>query len=179
MAVTSRSLHQAPSRRMTVPVTVTVPQWKPRLVPVGPYARFGAWLIFVALCAAVLSGSAQTWIDDVRYGRPRTHQISGMVGHNEASGEPTHFVAMNLNRRVLVIEIPGGDVAKAQTLEGPYLFGADEDLTAVRLDLLDANSDGKNDLVLSVKREKIIYINEGENFRLINAEERQQLSQVP
>ncbi len=38
------------------------------------------------------------WLDDLRYGRPRTTQLSAFVGHHEPQGQPSHFVALNLNR---------------------------------------------------------------------------------
>lgn len=133
--------------------------------------------VLLALFALMLMANsmitwAQTKMDDMRYGRPRTMQLSGFVGHNENSGVPTQFVAMNLNRRVVVFEIPGGDVAQTRTLTGPYLFGANEHLTPVRLRLENVNGDQSNDLVVSVKNEEIIYINEAGSFRLINPEER-------
>ena len=170
MAVTSRNLHQPPQRSIAGSEL-----WKPRLELWAPYLRAALGLVLVYLLVALLGGWGQVWIDDVRYGRPRTSHVAGMVGHNEGGGEPTHIFAMNLNRRVVVMELPGGDAAKARTLQGPYLFGADEDLTPVVVRLQDVNDDAKDDLVLAVKREEIIYVNDGESFRLINSDERKQL----
>ena len=119
-----------------------------------------------------LAAWGQTRVDDLRYGRPRTMHLAGHVGHNEASGTPTQFVAMNLNRRVVVFEIPGGDVSKTRAMTGPYLFGANEDLTPVRLRFGYVNEDRDTDLIVSVKDEEIIYINENGGFRLINDGER-------
>lgn len=174
MAVTSRNLHQPAPRRLAGAKT-----WKPRWGSTVPYVQIALFVLLAYACLAVATGWGTIWLDDLRYGRPRTQHRSGMVGHNEGNGEPTHFLAMNLNRRVVVIELPGGDVTKAQTLQGPYLFGADEDLTPVGLRLQDINDDGKSDVVVSVKNEKIIYINTGESFRLIDAEERDHLKRVP
>lgn len=131
----------------------------------------------LALAAlALMANSLLTWtqikIDDVRYGRPRTTSLNGFVGHNETSGVPSQFVAMNVNRRVIVFELPGGDPAQTRTLTGPYLFGANENLTPVRLRLALINDDQAADLVVSVKNEEIVYINENSNFRLITPEER-------
>ncbi len=170
MAITSRDLHQP-----TPPRVGNVPNWKPRLEALRPYIHIGLGLLIAYAALSLLLGWGRIWMDDLRYGRPRTQQISGIVGHNESAGQPTHFIAMNLNRRVVVIEMPGGDVSKAQTLQGPYLFGANEDLTPVGLKLHDINGDTKQDLVVSVKNEEIIYINTGDSFRLINADERQSL----
>jgi hypothetical protein len=164
MAVTSRDLHSTSTlrRQVTQPITMTRSYHS---LSRAPYAL-----------TVLLANSVITWgqikLDDLRYGRPRTMQLSGFVGHNEANGVPTQFVAMNLNRRVVVFEIPGGDASQTRTLTGPYLFGANEDLTPVRLRLQSVNADPNMDLVISVKNEEIIYINEGGSFRLINPEER-------
>jgi len=175
MAVTSRDLHAAgklrPQPFQPVPTASSYPA--PTAASRMPY------LLTILLCVialALVANNLYTWgqtkLDDLRYGRPRTMHLSGFVGHNDSGGTPTQFVAMNLNRRVVVLEIPGGDVSKTRTLTGPYLFGAHEDLTPVTLRLAYVNADRDQDLVVSVKNEEIIYINENGNFRLINDGER-------
>lgn len=171
MAVTSRDLHKQPTRA-TVAAQPT--QW-PRVQVNRQYLQLGLLILLGFAMLQLLLGRGQTWADDLRYGRPRTTQVSAYVGHNEHPGQPTHFVAMNLNRRVVVIELPGGDSTKARTLQGPYLFGANEDLTPVLLRVQDVNGDTKGDLVIAVKNEEIIYINSDDSFRLINDAERQEL----
>ena len=84
---------------------------------------------------------------------------------------------MNLNRQVLIIEIPGGDASKTRTLTGPYLFGAGEDKTAVLLRFDDINRDGSKDLIVNVKNEEIVYLNKDAQFQPITAEERIKLTQ--
>ena len=172
MAVTSRDLHNTGTlrRQVSQPIPVARSYHTASRMP---------YLLTLLLCLFALIMMAnsviawgQTKIDDLRYGRPRTMQLSGFVGHNESAGVPTQFVAMNLNRRVVIFEIPGGDVAQTRTLSGPYLFGANENLTPVRLRLDNVNADPDADLVVSVKNEEIIYINEGGSFRLIKPEER-------
>lgn len=175
MAVTSRELQNVGKLRHQVfqpsPGARAYPAY--RTSPRMPYLLTGLLcVVALALVANNLVFWAQTRIDDVRYGRPRTSQLSGLVGHNEAGGTPTQFIAMNLNRRVVVVEIPGGDVSKTRTLTGPYLFGANEDLTPVTLRLAYVNADRDLDLMVNVKNEEIIYINENGNFRLINDGER-------
>lgn len=172
MAVTSRDLHQQPARSTGVASPM---RWS--LVQVNrQYLHMGLLIVLGVMLANLLLGRGQTWLNDIRYGRPRTMQLSARVGHNEDGGQPTHFVAMNLNRRVVVIELPGGDSAKARTLQGPYLFGANEDLTPVVLRVNDVNGDTKGDLVIAVKNEEIIYINTGDTFRLITDAERQHIT---
>ena len=175
MAVTSRDLHASGKLcQQVLPPTPTA-----RAYPAYPATSRTPYLLTVLLCIVVLALAANsliTWgqvkLDDMRYGRPRTMHLSGFVGHDDANGTPTQLVAMNLNRRVVVFEIPGGDVSKTRTLTGPYLFGANEDLTPVKLRLAYVNNDREQDLIVSAKNEEIIYINENQNFRLINDGER-------
>ena len=132
--------------------------------------------LYVALTAAV--GFAQVTLDDIRYGRPRTAQMDLYAGHaGEAPGQPSHFLALNLDRRVVVIELPGGDPQHALTITGPYLFGAGEDLTPVQLSASDVNGDGAPDLLLTVKNEQLVYLNDPakSTFHLMTPQERDAL----
>jgi hypothetical protein len=134
-------------------------------------------LALIAIYA--IMGNVLTWgrshIDDLRYGTTRTVHLDAVVGHEDGAGTPTHFVAMNLNRQVVIIEIPGGDPSKTRTLTGPYLFGAGEDKTPVLLRLEDLNRDGSKDLIVSVKNEEIVYVNKDGQFQPLTAEERMKL----
>ena len=140
---------------------------------------YGVTLILAAIAiyvvVSMLLGKASVLIDDLRYGRPRTTQINAFVGHDETNGQPTHLIAINLNRQVMVIELPGGDVAKTRTLSGPYLFGADEDLTPLRLHLQDMDGDGNPDLLLDIRQEQLVYLNRDGAFRLPTPEEQAEL----
>ncbi len=127
-------------------------------------------VLYIVISAAV--EWTQVKLDDLQYGRPRTMQMDAYVGHSETDGVPSHFVAMNLNRRVTILEMPGGDSTKVSTIVGPYLFGQGEDLTAVTLASTDLNADGLADLIVSVKNEQLLYLNDGSSFRLATTEER-------
>src|SRR5438067_1624090 len=131
-------------------------------------------VVGVALYAIISAAVewTQVKLDDLQYGRPRTMQMDAYVGHSEADGTPSHFVAMNLNRRVTILEMPGGDSAKVNTILGPYLFGQGEDLTPVSLSSTDLNADGKADLTVTIKNEQLLYINDGATFHLATPEER-------
>lgn len=118
----------------------------------------------------------QRRLDDIRYGFPRTTQLDGFVGHNESGGEPTHLVALNLRRQISVLEIPGGDPSKVQVLPGPYLVGADGEYVVPRLSLEDVTGDGNVDLLLQVREELVVYVNENGSFRLITPAERARLA---
>jgi len=136
--------------------------------------RRSHWLMFVGLALFVmilgwLALSAvgswwQTTQNDWRFGRPRTFQIDQVVGHRDSPQNPSHFIAMNLNRHILVIEIPGGDVSKSVVYSGPTLLGPGQDLTPVTLSFQDINHDGKLDMIVNVQGSQFIYLNENGTF---------------
>src|SRR5438876_2196127 len=107
------------------------------------------WLVFVGLAMFImivgwlafnaLSSWWQTTQDDWHYGRPRTFQTDAVVGHNDSPSHPSHFIALNLDRHVFVIEFPGGDASKAKVYNGPTLLGPGQDLTPVTLSFKDIN----------------------------------------
>lgn len=169
MAVHSRDLR--PERR--APITLPIGN-------VGTIAYLITGLLALLAAYVLLSsaiGFGRTLIDDVKYGRPRTFHLTANVGRPEEASAPTHLIAMNLERQVVILEIPGGDATRVRTLPGPYLFGAGEDLTPVTMRLADMNGDGAADLVVRVKDEEMVYLNRDNGFTLITAEERQQLVQ--
>ena len=143
-------------------------------------AAYIVTLLLALLAIYAVMGHVVAWgdsrLNDLRYGATRTFQMDAVVGHNDGAGTPTHFIAMNLNRQVVVIEVPGGDPSKLRTLTGPYLLGADEDKTPVLLRLEDLNHDGAKDLIVSVKNEEIVYMNRDGEFKPITPEERAQLT---
>ena len=134
------------------------------------------------LAISALFAFAQVKADDIAYGRPRTTHLDAFFGHaGEQAGRPTHVLALNLDRRVVLIELPGGDTQGASTITGPYLFGAGEELTPIKLSALDVNGDNYSDLLVDVKNEQLVYINDREKntFRLITDEERARLQPAP
>jgi hypothetical protein len=140
----------------------------------------GAALAVVALYLVV--STLVTWtqikLDDMAYGNPRTTHLDAVVGAGDSEAQPTHFIAMNLNRQVSVIELPGGDLSKAVAINGPYLFGDGENLTPIKMRVEDINGDGKPDLLLTVKNEELAYINDKANFRPITADEKVKVEQA-
>ncbi len=148
-------------------VSLSKAQGKALAMAVG--AMIAVLALYVVVSAAV--NWTQVKLDDFQYGRPRTTQMEAYVGHSEAEGSPSHFIAMNLNRRVTILQLPGGDSTKATAIVGPYLFGQGEDLTPVLLNVQDVNVDGKPDLVVSVKSEQLLYLNDGAAFKMATPEE--------
>ena len=121
-----------------------------------------------AILAVGLSSFGAWWQmhqNDVQYGRPRTFQFDAVVGHGDSPANPTHFIIINLDRHVEVIEFPGGDGTHARMYLGPTLFGDGQDLTPVTAEVRDVNGDGKPDLILHIQDQRIVFINDGTMFR--------------
>ena len=169
-----------PGRRTTGPVeTEDVTPRRSRDLSLRPQQGFNwsrfHWTIYVGLAMLVmligwiaLSSFANWWQvtqDDWHYGRPRTFQINYVVGHNDSVSNPSHFVALNLNRHVDIIEMPGGDAAKAKIYVGPVLIGQGQDLAVVKLSFKDVNGDGKPDMIVSIQDSRFVFINENGSFR--------------
>src|SRR5947209_20323882 len=105
-----------------------------------------------------------TW-DDLHYGRPRTFQIDAVVGHNDSSSNPSHFIALNLSGRIEVIEFPGGDASKVRIYIGPQLYDAGSNLIPVTLSFVDVNENHRPDMIIRFQDTRLVYINENGGFR--------------
>jgi hypothetical protein len=46
-----------------------------------------------------------SWQDDLHYGNPRTFQVDQFVGQGDSPTFPDHFIAININGRVVVVQL--------------------------------------------------------------------------
>lgn len=132
------------------------------------------WLFFVGIGLSIMiagwlafSALSSWWTvqqDDWHYGRPRTYQCDAVVGHGDSPRNPSHFIALNLSRHMVVIEIPGGDPAHSLVYLGPTLLGDGQDLTPVTLSFQDMNGDGKPDMIIHIGDQEIVFLNNGTKF---------------
>ncbi len=140
-----------------------------------PPAKRRHWLLFVGvgMMATLVLFVAGNWAVsswqahqiDAQYGYPRTYQIDAVVGHNDNPAHPSHFIFENLHARVVIIELPGGDISHARIYSGPTLFGPDADKTPVTGNFEDVNGDGRIDMVVHVQGQTIVYLNDGVEFK--------------
>jgi len=177
---TATGIRRAPTMPKTLPHT---PQPKQTTRPrsrLHPLFFLGTGMLATLALIAVLS-VVTTWfattLDDLRYGRPRTFQIDAYVGHNEAPGMPSHFLAVNLHGRIEIIELPGGDASRARIYIGPQLYGSDADLIPVTLSFIDVNSDHKPDMIINFQGTQVVFINDQGGFRPLRPEERNPVEQ--
>lgn len=135
---------------------------------IGMLAMLALW---VALSTAI------TWaghkLDDMTYGMPRTYQIDAAVGHNnDSSTNPSHFIFLNLNGHIEVIEQPAGDASKAKIYYGPTLYSDDASFIPATGEFADVNGDGKPDMIIKIQNSRIVFINENGAFRPLRPGER-------
>ncbi len=143
---------------------------------IGMMAMLALW----TLLTLAVTWWNTTW-DDLHYGRPRTFQTDAVVGHNDSSSNPSHFIALNLNGRIEVIEFPGGDGSKARIYIGPQLYGNGDNLIPVTLSFVDINGDHRPDMILhfhykgwlgfSDSEHQLVYINDQGGFRPARSDE--------
>jgi hypothetical protein len=98
-----------------------VPSRTGRYLPANPYQerprRRPHWLLRLGLALSLLLLSwlllteAATWtqhsLDTLHYGYPRTYQTDAVVGHGDSPAHPSHFIALNLDGHLEVIELAG------------------------------------------------------------------------
>ena len=93
--------------------------------------------MLLMLALWVLGSYALSWWNnhqfDSTYGMPRTYQTDQVVGHADSTDHPTHFIAVNLNSHITIIEIPGGNSQHARIYSGPTLFSDNGDLPRLPL----------------------------------------------
>jgi hypothetical protein len=148
----------------------------PRAMEERPRSRHkrAPWLalalgMLLTLCLVVGFNAFGSWWqlhqEDATYGMPRTYQTNAVVGHRDSASKPSHFIFLNMNSHVVVIEFPGGDATHAIIYTGPTLFGSGGDLIPVTGEFRDVNGDGKPDLIVHVQDQTIVFINDGSKFR--------------
>ncbi len=151
------------SKTIATPVTEELPSQK-RFPLIAVLLGMSVAILFV-VGLSIVGSWWRVYQDDLHYGRPRTFQFDAVVGHEDSLRNPTHFILLNLNRHVEIIELPGGDGAHARIYLGPTLFGDGQDLTPITGEVRDANGDGKPDLVVHIQDQTLVFINDGTEFR--------------
>jgi hypothetical protein len=159
------------------------PSRRGRYLPTGQYQerprrRRPRWLLRLGLALSLVFLSwlllveAATWtqhsLDTLHYGYPRTYQTDAVVGHGNSPTRPSHFIALNLDGHLEVIELAGGDPAHAHIYVGPTLTGTEAAQVPVTVAFQDVNGDGKPDLLLLFNGIQVVYLNTGTSFQPIH-----------
>ncbi|GCF07587.1 hypothetical protein [Dictyobacter arantiisoli] len=164
-----------------LPLNTSSPGRKPRRITsafvfsivLGMAGMVLLWMLF-----GLVSNWGTTLWDDAHYGRPRTYQTDVRVGHNhDQTGTPSHFIALNLQRRIQVIEFPGGDATHTRVFLVPLLEPPSTDLVPVTLTFVDVNNDKQLDMVVLFEQQRVVFLNDGQSFRLPLPSEQDQVAQ--
>lgn len=163
------SVAKPPLHRLAIPPRAgRVPVSYQRRWRLHPLFSLGGGLL-VMLLLLVLVTQAITWgtnaLNTLRYGYPRVSQANAVVGHTDSASHPSHFLAINLNGLIEVIEWPGGESSQMRIYTGPRLFGPNSDQQPVTLRFADVNGDGKPDMLLEIEGSQMVWINDQGGFR--------------
>lgn len=127
----------------------------------------GIGMIIMLLLYIGFTWAGNWWTEhqlDATYGFPRTYQVDAVVGHNNDSQvNPSHFIFLNLNGHVEIIELPAGDASKAKIYIGPTLFSDNAPLIPVTGEF--KNVDGKEEMIVHIQNQEIIYVSDGTTFK--------------
>jgi hypothetical protein len=136
------------------------------------------WMVWLGLMMSIivsgwmLLSSATAWVqhtvDTWRYGDPRTFQVDVVVGHQDGPSHKSHFIALNLDGHIEVIELPGGDASKSHIYLGPVLTGEGRAEVVVTLTFQDVNGDGRPDMIILFKDLQVVFLNTGTGFQPLN-----------
>jgi hypothetical protein len=118
-------------------------------------------LLFIGVTA--FSNWWNTHQSDATYGFPRTYQTDAIVYPGDSAAHPSHYIFLNLEGTVIIIELPHGDPAHARDYRGPTLFSDHADLIPVTGDFRQVN--GKEEMLVHIQDETLIYVNDGTHFQ--------------
>ncbi len=122
-------------------------------------------VLMLILIGQTVFGWVNITLDDWRYGRPRTYQVNVYVGH-EQNGQPSHFIAINNQGHIEIIELPGNDAAHARIFLGPQLSGVNADLLPVTLEFIDPHHTHHPDMLVHIQQSSILFHNINGTFQL-------------
>jgi hypothetical protein len=138
-----------------------------------PPRRHFHWSVFLGLgmiLALVLwmaASEALAWwtnhqLDNL-YGMPRTYQTDAIVYPSDTAEHPSHYIFLNLNGTVMIVELPHGDPTRAKIYKGPTLYADNAGYTPVTGEFQQLN--GKVEMIVHVGDQKFIYLNDGTQFK--------------
>jgi hypothetical protein len=132
------------------------------------------WLLYVGvgmIAALALWVTASTFLawgtekyNDIIYGNPRFYQTDYVVGHNNDTAHPSHFIALNLHGQVVIVEFPAGDPTKSIDYIGPSLIAVGDEKIPITLSFSHLNNDKNVDMIVHIQDKEVHFCNNGAKF---------------
>jgi hypothetical protein len=113
-----------------------------------------------------LSALSTWWTNhqlDSTYEFPRVYQADAIVYPGDTTDHPSHYLFLNLNGTVLIVELPNGDSAKSRIYKGPTLFSDNAASVPITGEFRVVN--GKVEMLVHIQEKTIIYVNDGTQFK--------------
>ena len=141
--------------------------------PPPRHRRRPHWLLIsgVSMMLIILLWAGLSWFTswiaanqlNATYEYPRVFQADAVVYPGDTSEHPSHYLFLNLQGTVLIIELPHGDSTKARIYKGPTLFDANADQVPVIGEFRVVN--GQVELLVHIQDKVIVYVNDGTQFK--------------
>ena len=150
--------------------SMDVPTWKQASTTDTASSAFSARLlpsmgvsiilavVLVVLTQLLIGWVGNTW-NDLHYGSPRTFQVDAVVGHDDSTIHPSHFIALNLHGQVDILEFPGGDVSHARVYVGPQISGPEAAFVPVTLRFVTLLHTSLPNMVVIVGSSQFVFVN--------------------
>ena len=114
----------------------------------------------------LLSVAVGWWTEhqlDTTYEFPRVSQTDAVVYPGDTTQHPSHYLFLNLQGTVLIVEVPQGDSAHTRIYKGPTIFSDNADQVPVTGDFKVVN--GQVEMLVHIQDRIILYINDGTQFK--------------
>lgn len=100
---------------------------------------------------------------DWKYGNPRTFQIDQFVGHGDSPDHPNHFIALNVDGTIEVIEL---NMINPKADHIYVITTVSDSTTPVTVSFRDLNHDGKVDLLVTIGGSyTVMLLSDGTEFK--------------
>ena len=98
-----------------------------------------------------------------------------VVGGEDSTLHPSHFLALNLRGTVMILELPAGDPGKERVLATTTITGPDADQAVVTLRFVDISHNREPDMLIDIAGVQSVLMNEGGTFHVPTAVQQQQV----
>lgn len=93
----------------------------------------------------------------------RYQTTDSLVYPSDTLDHPSHYIFLNLNGTIMIVELPHGDPTHAKIYKGPSVYSDNAGYTPVTGEFKQVN--GKIEMIVHVGDQQFIYLNDGIQFK--------------